>query len=136
MNTLLRDRRTCAAFIGESQYRTMLAASRGEEGEFFKSKFHAIALRVLNMPRTYEQGGLGDKAVAHLHYFTAGADWYITELDRDDDGAGQIQAFGSANLGYGAELGYISIHELLQAGAELDLHFEPTPLNQIEKAHA
>jgi hypothetical protein len=37
---------------------------------------------------------------------------------------------GAANLGYGAELGYISLPELLAAGAELDLHFTPRPLTQ------
>jgi hypothetical protein len=79
------------------------------------------------MPKTYEQDGLGQQAIAHLHYFTAGGDWYITERDTHPD---QHQAFGAANLGYGAELGYISLPELLAAGAELDLHFTPRPLTQ------
>lgn len=86
------------------------------------------------MPKTYEQDGKGLKAIAYLHYFTGNADWYITEKDMSDpDEPGQLQAFGLANLGYGGELGYISIVELLKRGAELDYHFEPCPLDEIDK---
>ena len=37
----------------------------------------------------------------------------------------QNQAFGLADIGYGAELGYISIAELRSVGAEMDYHYEP-----------
>jgi hypothetical protein len=50
-------------------------------------------------------------------YFTGGCDWWIVEKDSDPDHAGQAQAFGIADLGMGAELGYISIPELLENGA-------------------
>lgn len=46
----------------------------------------------------------------------------------------QHQAFGAANLGYGAELGYISIEELKENNVELDLYWTPKPLSQIERA--
>jgi hypothetical protein len=46
------------------------------------------------------------------------------EKDADPDHVGQMQAFGIADLGMGAELGYISIPELLENGAELDLYFK------------
>jgi hypothetical protein len=118
-------------FIGMSQLRCMIAGCRGEEGEYFREKLSEYADRVATMPQTYDQDGLGDQAVAHLHYFTGACDWYITERDVDTDGTGQVQAFGSANLGWGAELGYISIPELLQAGAELDLHFSPKPVGSV-----
>ena len=77
----------------------------------------------------------GQAAVAHLHYFRGGSDWWITELDagsEDDEEPGQQrQAFGLADLGYGAELGYIDIEELVAAGVELDLHWTPKPLSEI-----
>ncbi len=134
---LVQTRAVCAAFIGESQYRTMLVASRGEEGEFFKSKFDRVARIIQTMPRTYGQDGLGRKAIAYLHYFASGADWYITELDADSvDGEGQRQCFGVANIGHGdTDMGYISLPEILEAGAELDLHFEPQTIESIEKAN-
>ena len=62
------------------------------------------------MHKVYEQGGKGDAAIVHLHYFTSSGDWYITERDTS---VAQHQAFGSADLGYGPELGYISIAELI-----------------------
>lgn len=52
----------------------------------------------------------------------------------DPDGEGQIQAFGSANLGRGAELGYISIAEITECGAELDLHWTPCTLASLRKS--
>jgi hypothetical protein len=71
-------------------------------------------------------------ALARLHYFIGGCDWWIVEKDADPDHAGQVQAFGVADLGMGAELGYISIPELLENGAELDLYFTtPKPIGEL-----
>ena len=71
-------------------------------------------------------------ALAHLHYFIGGCDWWIVEKDSDPDQAGQVQAFGIADLGMGAELGYISIPELLENGAELDLYYtEPKTIGEL-----
>lgn len=68
----------------------------------------------------------------HLHYFFRGCDWYIQEKDIDSED-GQIQAFGLANLGYGFELGYISIQELVENGVELNLHFTPCTREKLNE---
>lgn len=118
-------------FINPQQLEVLGDMCGGEEREYFKAKLVEYAGRVRTMPKTYGQDGLGLDAVAYLHYFTGSCDWYITERDV---GPGQHQAFGVANLGHGPELGYISIVELLAAGAELDIHFTPARLRDIEKA--
>ena len=125
---------TLRGFIGPSQLNAIGDCCRGEEREWFKAKLVEMAGIVSTMPKTYEQDGLGENAVAHLHYFTSSYDFHITERDSDQDGEGQIQAFGFANLGYGPELGYISIKEIIEAGAELDLHWKPITLAEIRKA--
>jgi Protein of unknown function (DUF2958) len=82
---------------------------------------------------TYEQDGLGDDAVVHMHYFLNGSDWWITELDVEDKVS---QAFGLVQLdSYQPELGYISIAELVSnsVGAELDLHWTPKTLLQVRE---
>ena len=79
------------------------------------------------MPKTYETDGQGLKAVAHLHYFTPAFDFYITEKDRS---GGTKQAFGLA-CAHERELGYISIRQLVEAGADLDLHWTPKTLAEI-----
>ncbi|MBI4291306.1 MAG: DUF2958 domain-containing protein [Betaproteobacteria bacterium] len=121
-------------FIGRSQLEAIGHACRGEEKQFFFDKLTALGQLVLKMPRTYDQDGLGDQAIVSLHYFKGACDWYITEHDSDPDGKGQIQAFGYANLGDDecAELGYISIVELIGAGVELDLYFTPCTLGSIK----
>ena len=43
----------------------------------------------------------------------------------------QLQAYGLVNLGYGGELGYISIDELIGNNVELDLYFEPTEIKNL-----
>jgi len=58
-------------------------------------------------------------------------DWYITERDMETD---QLQAFGLANLGYGGELGYISIEELKSSNVEIDLHWTPKTLREVKAA--
>ena len=125
-------------FIGPSQLRCVASAMRGEEKQFFFDKMVELANVVSTMPKTYEQDGKGEEAVAYLHYFAGGqASWWIIEKDK---GAGeeppeQHQAFGLADLfGDGGELGYISIVEILANNGELDFHFTPKTLKEIRKS--
>lgn len=138
-------------FISARQLQAIVSNCRGEEKDFFFDKLAEIHRLISDMPATYEQDGKGDQAIAYLHYFTGGCDWYITEKDKGcakdgewsvDLGDGrtrpvekgeQWQAFGLANLGYGGELGYISIQELIENNVELDLYFKPIPLATVKR---
>lgn len=114
----------------------LVHALKGEEKLFFVELLTGMRERVENMPKTYEQDGLGGDAVAHLHYFIGSIDAWITEKDM---GAGdgddrQHQAFGKVCLNgvkKDAELGYISIQELIESGVELDLYWTPKKLKEI-----
>ena len=121
-------------FIGKSQLACMRDACRGDEGAYFQNMIANLKRTIAAMPKTYETDGQGDEATAVLHYFIGGSDWYISE--RDTDGH-QHQAFGFACLNgdyENAELGYISILELIQNGVELDLYYKPETIGAI-KAH-
>lgn len=100
----------------------------------------AIVADIINsMPVTYGQDGLGDEAIAYIHYQIRipshpDSDWYITE--KDISGQGQAQAFGLACLGDCStpELGYISLEELLSIPVvSLDLNFIPTSIGDIKE---
>jgi len=119
-----------AKFISKSQLDIIKQIYNGEEGSYFVEKMVDLDNLIQNMPKTYEQDGKGDKAVAYLHYFRGGMDWYITEKDMEDE---QHQAFGLVNMGYGAELGYVSIVELLANDIEIDLYFEPTEIGKYRR---
>ena len=83
------------------------------------------------MPKILEQDGKGDNAIAYLHYFTANTDFYITEKDIEDE---ITQAFRLVSfVSDYPEIGYISIEEVIKAGAEIDLHFEPKTLGEIKQ---
>jgi len=117
-------------FTSFPQLHTMAHGCYGEEGEFFVEKLTELADRIKSMPKTYEQDGKGDKAVVHLHYFLNDMNWYITERDMEDE---QIQAFGYCDLGMGyPELGYVSIEEITEAGAELDLYWTEKTLGEVK----
>ncbi len=123
-----------APFIGEAQFSVMNECCRGAEGKYFADKFVELAHIVSVMPKTFETEGQGMEAVAHLHYFFAGSDWYITECDRGDgaDDRRQAQAFGLAMINsFEPEVGYINIEEILCVGAELDLDWKPKTLSSI-----
>lgn len=123
-------------FLSTSQYQSMLELCKGEEGDFFESKFEEMADRISAMPKTYDTQNIADPIVS-LHYFMGGSDWYIIEKDVED---GVSQAFGYAILNGDlmcAELGYISIAELVEFNigfqrVELDLHFVPIPLSEVK----
>jgi hypothetical protein len=129
MNTQAATLKTLKNFIGEAQLRTMFQLSvNGEEREFFTDKMIELESTIQTMPKTYETDGQGRAAKITLHYFKGGCDWWIVERDMEQE---QHQAFGLVSLGYEPELGYISLPEILKAGAELDLHWTPTTVGEI-----
>lgn len=117
-------------FLSVPQMSVLLDGTRGEEKSYFVQVVEEMYELISKMPKTYETDGQGDKAVVVLHYFLGGCDWYITEKDMEDE---QLQAFGLADLGYGGELGYISIDEITRLGAELDLHWTPKTIGDVKK---
>ena len=117
-------------FVSTQQLSVLGDACYGEERQWFIDTLVELADRIMTMPKTYEQDGKGDDAIVYLHYFKNNMDWYITEKDMEVE---QIQAFGLADLGMGSpELGYISIEELTEYGAELDLHWTPKTLAEVK----
>lgn len=128
-------------FIPVVQMATLIEYLQGEEGAYFAELLREWADKIATVPQTYDQDGMGLESVAHLHYFSGGCDWHITEIDSDPDAAGQVQAYGQADLGWAPELGYISIAELvahrprrLGAVVEFDLHWKPKTLAQVRAA--
>lgn len=126
-------------FLGGRQREFVKQLACGEEKQFFYDKMVELAAIVEAMPATYEQRSVkdGDDIVVHLHYFVGGCDWYIAEKDKGDPEdtvqGEQNQAWGLANIGYGGELGYISIAELMDNNAELDFHFKPRTLGELNQ---
>jgi tRNA G10 N-methylase Trm11 len=120
-------------FMPNSQYRTIEWGMKGEEGEFFKDKMIEMAKVIEDMPKTYQQDGKGEGAVAHLHYFRGSTDFWITEKDKD--GPGTEQAYGLASL-YNdpndGDMGYISIDEITASNVELDLYWTPKTIAEIK----
>jgi hypothetical protein len=93
------------------------------------------------LPPTYSQDGKGGKAVAYVKFFTPDSNWtwYATEGESIQDESGNetdFQFFGLVQ-GHFEELGYFSLRELeevrgpMKLPIERDLHFKPTPLEQI-----
>lgn len=124
--------RKLRGFIGRSQLAALRDCCKGEEKQFFFDKLVDLAAFVESMPKTYEQDGMGEDAIVSLHYFKGGCDWFITERDKCKE---QEQAFGWADLGDPdcAELGYISIVELVSLNVELDLYWTPITLKQMKE---
>ena len=123
-------------FIGLNQLTCIVDGLVGEEAGCFQEIVDRMAETIVETPVTYEQDVKGDGAIAFLHYFIRGYDFYLTEKDaggpNDTPSDFQNQTFGLVILNGSMEMGYVSLPEILSAGAELDLHFTPTPLSQIK----
>jgi len=94
------------------------------------------------LPPLYSQYGKGGKAIAYVRFFTPDSQWYwiATEGEPVLDESGQHEIdfhFFGLVQGQFEELGYFSLKELETARGPLglpierDLHFKPTPLEQI-----
>lgn len=128
---------TVRPFLSRQQLAVLAEHCRGEEALHFLRQLVGLADRVRAMPKTGDQEGLGDQATVHLHYFLAKCDWYIVEKDIVSPGVDM--AFGFAVLNgneLDAELGYVSIAEIVGCGAELDLHFKPRSLAEVRAERA
>lgn len=131
-------------FMPYQQRFALMAALDGEEGGAIAELVIAAKKAIANTPKTYETENveLDDKVVC-LHYFKGSVDAWIIERDVGDAPLGdalgpQIQAFGFANLygdGFsGAELGYISIQEMIENNVELDLHWAAKTVKELRGA--
>ena len=77
--TALKALQKLAPFITRGQWHTLWKlCQQGEEHAYFRQMVQDLTTRIEAMPQTYEQDGLGLRAVAHLHYFTPAFDFYIT----------------------------------------------------------
>lgn len=137
----LSARAIMTKFMSASQLKSVDDLSTGEEGQFFIDTLVGLANIVKTMPKTMEQDENGDEAIAYLHYFKRGVNFYIAEKDVGDSERSdfdQHQAFGLADIGCGAgagaELGYISIAELIKNNVELDFYFKPTTIAALQSA--
>lgn len=138
---MLREGELFSYYMPDAQRRTLLKLIDGEEGDYFVHTLEELADRIGKMPKPYETDGQCKDAVVHLHYFVGAVDAWITERDsfhssllRNDPECPQHQTFGLITLTGDkgdAELGYISIKELIDNGVELDLHWEPKTLGEV-----
>jgi hypothetical protein len=118
-----------AAFIPEGEFVVLTHnCLLSEEKQYFRDMVVELDKIIATMPKTMEQDGKGDNAIAYLHYFSGLFDWYITEKDMEPS---QLQAFGLVHM-YETELGYISITELVRSGVELDLYWTPKTIGAIK----
>lgn len=129
---LIRPGGALVHFICLNQRTVLNELLGGEECDWYATKLVTLATYIDSIPRTYDTDNVPtpDKML-HLHYFTPGSDTWIIELDLSapTSGGQHHQAFGMrAFTGDHGEIGYISIPEMLDNHAELDLHFEPRKL--------
>lgn len=125
--------KTVRPFMSKHQMAIMADGLRGKNGSTFMASLVKVAGAIEAMPVTYDQADMGSQSVAHLHYFIGASDWFIFEKDVE---GGVDQAFGFSILNgdlHNAELGYISIAELVAAGAVLNLEFKPRTFEEIQR---
>jgi hypothetical protein len=134
----MKQKSVLQSFIGPCQRGTIRCALKSEEGPWFARRLSELQTVLDSMPVSYETEGA--EKVARLHYFRGSCDAWIVELDKGapDDAPEdyQSQAWGMVDLGYGPEVGYVSIPELLAAGMELDLYYKPQTLADIRRSRA
>lgn len=130
IKAILPHIKTLHKFVSPAQIAILGAGCRKEEKAFFFDKIEELSNTFNTMSKTYEQDGMGDDAIVHLHYFHGNADWFITEKDMEEE---QIQAFGYYDLGMGMpELSYVSLVKLAENNVEVDLYWTPKTLGEVK----
>lgn len=123
-------------FIGPNQRSVLSSNLRGEEGRYFADMLIELQEKIDAMPVLYGQEDLDDAAVVHLHYFLGSIDAWVTEKYDGEtdphDPEDYDRAFGYRKINGEAELGYMSIKEMIECGVELDLYWEPKTLKEVK----
>lgn len=79
------------------------------------------------LPALYSQDGKGENAMALVHFFQGGYDFWASEFDPQEG-----TFFGVARL-YEREMGYVSVDELMSTHRmERDLYWTPKPLKDCK----
>ena len=115
-------------FMSPSQSELIYSLCSHKGGQHFFDKIQSLVRTVRQMPGAGE--GNNHSPVIQLRYFYAGAEWLITGKDTDSKASSQCRVFGVSEVSDQHELGFINLHELFSVGAEIDLSFEPVPLEQ------
>lgn len=111
-----------------------LIAAKSEERLHFINTFRKLIKTFETMPKTFQ--ARGEDAIAYLHYFSPGMDFYIVEKDMGggEGDTAQTQAFGYAGSNGELEGGYIDIEELKRTPTvELDFYFKPARISELRR---
>jgi hypothetical protein len=138
---LLMAVRVVKHFLSPWQYTSMTEGNQrtvgnqtghsAEDVAYYIQKFEALNATIQAMPTTYG-ARKGDEAVAYLHYYLGHSHWWVTEKDR----MGGVHfatglTFLDGDAGNGRQ-GYISIAEITEQGALLDVNFTPKTVREIK----
>lgn len=116
-------------FLPSTERNGLRECLMGEEGDYFADMLIELEGKISKIPNIYGQEKLGEDAIVHLHYFRGSIDSFITEVNPDDlNDCFGYQCLGDRQL---AELGSISIPELINSGVELDLYWTPATLKEV-----
>jgi len=114
--------------INENLKEREIAIKNGQDVENF-DYFENLIEGYREIPKLYYQDEKGKNAIVYLHYFSGGSDWYITELDKENnEGFGYVVLNGDTQ---NSEFGYINMDELANSKIDLDLYWSFKTLNEI-----
>jgi ppGpp synthetase/RelA/SpoT-type nucleotidyltranferase len=101
---------------------------RGDSDDIFEH-YENLIEGYREIPTLYFQDEKGKNAIVYLHYFSGGSDWYITELDKENnEGFGYVILNGDTQ---NSEFGYINMNELANSNINIDLYWSFQTLNEI-----
>ena len=116
------DLELCKKVIPTQQYRTTLELTKGEEGDFFKSKLKEIADTYRKINTDKELINEDGTHTVGFRYFVNDTEIYISEIDSDGIGFGYSILNGDLQM---SEWGSVYIDELLNIPyMEMDYHVD------------
>lgn len=124
----------CREFVPHSQMRFCIGHLNGEEGQHFIDVLTKLADIWKGAATTRQTNGMGESAVAFMHFFGGSFDLYLTEKDVE---AEQLQAYGYVRIGRneGFEAGYVDLTEIqAEPIINVDFDFMPETIATLRKA--
>lgn len=119
-------------YVPSYELNTLLGYARGKSksSKSFIELLDRIKAQIKSVPPLFANEKMGLQGIVKLHYFRAGADFFISELDPKDG-----VTFGYACVGGdidNAEFGYSSIKEIISIPLmELDLYWNEKTLKEV-----
>lgn len=122
---------TVNKFAPSRQMREIIAGTQGDERQKYLEILSDFGERIVRMPVSGEEVIPKEDEIAQLHYKSGLYNWYVTRKGPETPTENALVLITAP--GIPESIGFMSVKDIINLGAELNLSFKPQRLSKIPR---